>query len=1335
MKTANLDRRVAVQTNAGTKELSLSSLRDSSYVVLLGEPGLGKTEALTYEALAEGGELVTCRQAMTGTPLSSSVTAYLDALDEYRSGDNSKDKLLQLANAITESNINRWRLTCRAEDWRDIADISAMKRAANNEQIIVARLLPLNEDEARSVLMALGESNPEEFLKETHTRGASAFLESPLSLRLLHSVVLAGGIWPTTRFELFDKAIWALAHEYDPERSTDPRPSVESIITIASTLCFYLLVSGAKALWRSTAIPPSLVDNEYVIIHDLDLEPKFTASALDTALFKGQGHAFQPFHKTIAEFLAGRFLAARVTGDNNTPVFPLRRATALITGNDQKAPSELRGLYAWFAAHLQTRNDTSGTKRLIEQDAATVLAYGDAAAFDTAGRKAILVNLDKEDPYFLKSQNDSTVLGGLADDALVEDFITILDADVRSHLQLTILQSLAEAPPLARMQVKLRDMALTKGPPIWMRERAARVYIQNSVDQSAAAQAMLNELSTNALDREELAIRARILSSMPTKAIKIDDFHKLLSDFNALPAQPKDESSLIETSSFTSLKIALRKAPREDFFDKPFTFDGTERGLKFQVRSLLDYALVSAIDANLDMGVDRLCEWLKNLREDYWERLDSDVVEAIQRWIDRDTNHRELKLFVNLLDDDSADRTPWMAGYRYMEITRRQPSEALVNGLFNLAKSKTRGRERKRLFQVAAYAARRRTDWPESQKEVVSILKREGRFKGFIKSLLLDPNARWKAKDARRKIEEARKKEAVRRENITSLTPRLVSIQSGSTSELQNLIWAAGMYQAAILEKKPHPLEIIRESTNEEIGSAIAEGFIRFAIHPCADVSLEDLGEAKANNARYYLEDVIAAGLHHALLHGRENELVLCPLFSAIVGLRNGYFSGKEEPSIASWAVRRLAQRSDEGAEFLLRYWNSALEAGCDDVDAIQHLESANEPKFVAECLGKLLDARPNLPVSGLRRTLCACAETFSYTTMSNLIRRVIPLDNLDTEQRNLWSFAALAVSPTEFGAQLSEDELEAALLAPDGDLARAFGDLCPQPDVLDRMRISVLGKAHSADPEDWRRSYSVSGIVRAAIRRLGASKAHNAGDILKTLARDIHPSWKSEIAHVASEHARMIRDEHYVVPTVKQLMNALSDGPPASPSDLTAVVLEEIERYGRTLRSGSETPWKRFWNTDENGAATKPQIENEDRDRLLELLRPRFEKYGIVASLPEAQRGESTRVDILLLSHAGKNLPIEAKRHYNKELWTAPLSQLAGYATDEGAFGFGIYLVFWFGSEFPLPKRPDGETKPDSATELESILIEDLPKAQKDKFRVIVLDVSRPKSMIDKTK
>jgi hypothetical protein len=340
----------------------------------------------------------------------------------------------------------------------------------------------------------------------------------------------------------------------------------------------------------------------------------------------------------------------------------------------------------------------------------------------------------------------------------------------------------------------------------------------------------------------------------------------------------------------------------------------------------------------------------------------------------------------------------------------------------------------------------------------------------------------------------------------------------------------------------------------------------------------------------------------------------------------------------------------------MLRYWNAALDAGDDDLDGLHHLVSAKEHGLIAACLQELLKNRPGLPMPALRQALVAGASVLGTEDLVRFAASALQRSDLGHEQREIWGFVALSLDPTTVSAELSEEKAQGVLLRPNGDLAKAFYERSPQPDVLDRFRIAILGRAHEADDDDWRHSNTISGIVRAAIRRLSASKNSDAGDVLKSLASDVHPSWRPQLAHAAAEHARMMRDDLYVAPPVSDLAAALAGGAPASPADLAAVVLEEIDRYRATLRTGSETPWKRFWNTDKDGAATTPQIENEDRDRLLELLRVRLERYGIVASLPEARRGENTRADVLLLSHAGKNLPIEAKRHYNKELWTAPL-------------------------------------------------------------------------------
>lgn len=63
---------------------------------------------------------------------------------------------------------------------------------------------------------------------------------------------------------------------------------------------------------------------------------------LDTTLFRGEGEAFEPMHRTVAEYLAGHALAEAVVGNKERAALPLSGAFALITGFDGGAARALR---------------------------------------------------------------------------------------------------------------------------------------------------------------------------------------------------------------------------------------------------------------------------------------------------------------------------------------------------------------------------------------------------------------------------------------------------------------------------------------------------------------------------------------------------------------------------------------------------------------------------------------------------------------------------------------------------------------------------------------------------------------------------------------------------------------------------------------------------------------------------------------------------------------------------------------------------------------------------------------------------------------------------------
>src|SRR3712207_2902326 len=120
-----IDRRVEILDGSADQRGSIrrvSDLRPLPFVVLLGEPGIGKSTVLGIEAAHEQVPVLKVRELMTGARPKSDATLFLDALDEYRTDGQPADKVYGLANAMDTVKAPRWRLACRSEDWRKEAD-------------------------------------------------------------------------------------------------------------------------------------------------------------------------------------------------------------------------------------------------------------------------------------------------------------------------------------------------------------------------------------------------------------------------------------------------------------------------------------------------------------------------------------------------------------------------------------------------------------------------------------------------------------------------------------------------------------------------------------------------------------------------------------------------------------------------------------------------------------------------------------------------------------------------------------------------------------------------------------------------------------------------------------------------------------------------------------------------------------------------------------------------------------------------------------------------------------------------------------------------------------
>ena len=216
---------------------------------------------------------------------------------------------------------------------------------------------------------------------------------------------------------------------------------------------------------------------------------------------------------------------------------------------------------------------------------------------------------------------------------------------------------------------------------------------------------------------------------------------------------------------------------------------------------------------------------------------------------------------------------------------------------------------------------------------------------------------------------------------------------------------------------------------------------------------------------------------------------------------------------------------------------------------------------------------------------------------------------------------------------------------------------------------------------------------------------------------------WATALDSARAEHTRSLRAARFGHVTARAVALTLSNLEPANASDLAALVCDHLQALGSHLRGDETNSIGLFWRDDR----CTPKIENDCRDVLLGLLRPRL-LWLSVQTEKEASAANDTRADLRASTIADGCrvvVPIEIKKEDHRAVWTAWRDQLDGrYTTDPAAQGIGIYCVLWFGRK--LPAHPEG-LKPRSAAEMADALRALIPEIDRMRLTVVVLDLSQP--------
>jgi predicted NACHT family NTPase len=127
-------------------------------LVLLGDPGAGKTYVFKEAAKAEGGRFLKAR-AFLATParMLTGQALFIDGLDEQRAGRADRDTIDELVAKLFEVNPAKVRISCRVADWLGESDLAGLQPYFEQHgEMAVLLLQDLSRREQVSVLAAQG---------------------------------------------------------------------------------------------------------------------------------------------------------------------------------------------------------------------------------------------------------------------------------------------------------------------------------------------------------------------------------------------------------------------------------------------------------------------------------------------------------------------------------------------------------------------------------------------------------------------------------------------------------------------------------------------------------------------------------------------------------------------------------------------------------------------------------------------------------------------------------------------------------------------------------------------------------------------------------------------------------------------------------------------------------------------------------------------------------------------------------------------------------------------------------------------------------------------------
>lgn len=1315
-------------------------LAAANYVVILAEPGAGKTELMNSLAQQLNTSPVTASKFRYSELRDKNLPLVIDAFDELaKIASSSIYELLGKAESASPSHVY---LSSRSSEW-DQASTHAFREFFDGA-VLEVRLCEFDDEEQRAIF---NHHQPNEdfsaFKTQVSRFDLEVLLPNPQFLTLFADAYIESNRYFTDKRSIFSQAVERLAKEASAvvARSSSNLTSDQKI-ALSSEVFTKLMLSGAEGVSSSEATE----DRMYPSLASLIAQRADAYGILASRLFKpgDSTNQHRPVHKIVSEYCAAKYITQRITDPSDSLTLP--KCLTIIAPNNT-VRDELRGVLGWMAA----LGNLPIQEAAINLDPYAVLANGDPSQLQDSAKRQLVQSLKKiadQDPYFRRGDYWRRFsAAGFFTQEVIDEMKPLLATGGDSHLRDLLLELLADSPAIKMLSNELWQLALTPTEDPHSRLLANRCLLALSNEHRLALAVLLFEASQTSLNMAAELIAA--LGPNNLERTHLAGFFRICA--RLYPGHRERLERPIGEHYFVNHLIAgLDQETVEWLLDeltRNLACSCGKHAYECDCRTGISKIVGSMLDRYFELASPpfdprRIWQWVGNLN--YHETPSAKESKAVKVLQENDELRQGILalVFGELNDAEQIIKIQINWNHQAHAGLRIRSEDELF--LVDLAFDNDNPVLWSRFMARHQYYYNNEKRGPNSLRrhmrqqalEKPSFMWMWAKNNRWDVAQLREQRKAWLHRNNRRTIRHRRKEEKIRQANIRYLRENREQVESGSN-------WNCLFHFAELVLMKPDNIKL--ETGDESlVHSALRNclGFIapripdlaKFAELQCASQSLHTETILYAACLEIIRNNSNLDGVDHRLLQALRTNIYMG--YSAV--------SDEERNTLKAEIDRIIFPDAESTEQFLRQYLEPQLaETGCGHAEVwLLRREDVFSP-LRAPLSIEWLRRFDDLAISPLEELFEIAAEHAHPEELQRLIaERCATLmacwpqrtnDESIEKKCNFWllrAFYFLNDAPEDYWNWLKADKDSIFLLyGRSGRMNRSEHPHWPAltshkvEDILDAFidqwpKVELPNQWGSSSPKEEK-------AYRFLTEVIWSINSDHPDDALPVLSR-LLASPRFTVLHkdLQSIYSTQIRKKaliDFVPPTPADVSALLDRDTVITVEGLRQRVIQELQDFQKAINGGEFNSADRFYEKGER------LDEVRCTEIIAERLHLRLEPSGIVVT-PEHQLKAAKRSDFTVTKILGgmrKLLVTEVKGQWHSELYTAASAQLyERYSIHPDAEHQGIFLVIWFGTDEKVAGRiKHGIT---NAVELRNSIEAQLPPEFKQLIDVFVLDVSK---------